>query len=76
MCVCELESLWYGLQTLAISPGVVEQVGLPAAIGAKHILNGTIVRRGCIIPNTADVYNPVLYDLASEGIVLREKFHG
>lgn len=43
-------------------------VGLPAAIGAKLILNGQINSRGILYPWTKEVYEPVLSELADLGI--------
>ena len=43
-------------------------VGLPAAIGAKLILNGEIKSRGVLFPWTKEVYDPVLDELAELGI--------
>ena len=43
-------------------------VGLPAAIGAKLILNGQIENRGVLYPWAPEVYRPVLKELAELGI--------
>jgi saccharopine dehydrogenase (NADP+, L-glutamate forming) len=43
-------------------------VGLPAAIGAKLILNGKIESRGVLFPWTREVYEPILDELAELGI--------
>ncbi len=43
-------------------------VGLPAAIGAKLILNGEIKSKGVLFPWTKEVYNPVLDELEELGI--------
>ena len=43
-------------------------VGLPAAIGAKLILNGSIKSRGVLFPWTREVYEPVLKELTEYGI--------
>lgn len=43
-------------------------VGLPAAIGAKLILNGDINSRGVIYPWISEVYEPVLNELEELGI--------
>jgi saccharopine dehydrogenase (NADP+, L-glutamate forming) len=43
-------------------------VGLPAAIGAKLILNGNIKSRGVLFPWSEEVYGPVLDELAELGI--------
>jgi len=43
-------------------------VGLPAAIGAKLILNGEIKIPGVLFPWTKEVYDPILDELAELGI--------
>lgn len=43
-------------------------VGLPAAIGAKLILNGQIKSRGVLYPWAKEVYEPVLNELEELGI--------
>ena len=43
-------------------------VGLPAAIGAKLILNGEIKSRGVLYPWAREVYEPILNELAQMGI--------
>ncbi|MEM6793163.1 MAG: saccharopine dehydrogenase C-terminal domain-containing protein, partial [Acidobacteriota bacterium] len=43
-------------------------VGLPAALGARMLLDGRLERRGCLSPTDADVYRPVLAALRAEGL--------
>ncbi len=43
-------------------------VGLPAAIGAKLILNGEIKSRGVLFPWAREVYGPILNELEELGI--------
>lgn len=43
-------------------------VGLPAAIGAKLILNGNIKTRGVLFPWAKEVYEPILAELEDLGI--------
>lgn len=43
-------------------------VGLPAAIGAKLILNGKIKSRGVVLPLKKEVYEPILNELEELGI--------
>lgn len=43
-------------------------VGLPLAIGVKHILLGNITSTGVQIPITADIYEPVMEELAKFGV--------
>jgi len=50
-------------------------VGLPAAIAAKLILNGTIRRTGVCIPTTRDIYIPVLDELQKHGITFVDVEH-
>lgn len=52
---------------------MAKTVGLPLAITAKHILKGTIKSTGVLIPTTKDIYEPVLAELESMGIVFTEK---
>jgi saccharopine dehydrogenase-like NADP-dependent oxidoreductase len=47
-------------------------VSLPAAIGAHMILTGKITATGVLRPVTADVYNPVLDELATLKIACHE----
>ena len=53
--------------------GMSKTVGLPVAIAAKLILNGTITSPGVHIPTTPEIYNPVLNELENYGIIFREK---
>ncbi len=48
-------------------------VSLPAAIGARMILDGKITRPGVSIPVSADIYEPVLAELEELGITFAEK---
>ena len=48
-------------------------VGLPVAIAALKILNGTISTPGVQLPITKEVYGPILKELAENGIVFREE---
>ena len=50
-------------------------VSLPAAIGVRMILEGTIKAKGVQMPITPDIYNPVLDELDNLGIKVVEKFH-
>ncbi len=52
---------------------ISKTVGLPAAIAAKYLLNGTIKERGVIIPIHPDIYKPVLGELETYGITFNEK---
>jgi saccharopine dehydrogenase (NAD+, L-glutamate forming) len=48
-------------------------VGLPAAICAKMILNGTLQVKGVQLPIKPEVYNPILNELEENGITFIEK---
>src|SRR5690554_2753176 len=48
-------------------------VGLPMAIAAKLILNGTISTPGVHAPVTKEIYNPILDELEKFGIVFEER---
>lgn len=47
-------------------------VGLTAAIGALHILDGRVTDRGVILPMLPSIYGPVLHDLSKAGVELSE----
>jgi saccharopine dehydrogenase-like NADP-dependent oxidoreductase len=47
-------------------------VGLPIAIAAKHILQGTWKLSGVYLPTHSHIYEPVLQELASMGIIFSE----
>lgn len=48
-------------------------VGLPVAIAALKILNGEISTPGVQLPINKEVYEPILTELAQNGIVFREE---
>ena len=48
-------------------------VGLPAAICAKMILNGTLQVKGVQLPIKPEIYNPILNELEENGITFIEK---
>jgi saccharopine dehydrogenase (NADP+, L-glutamate forming) len=48
-------------------------VSLPAAIGARLVLEGKITATGVHIPVSPDIYNPVLDELANLNIECKEK---
>ena len=51
---------------------MAKTVGTPSAIAADMILSGEISRRGVVLPLTSDFYEPILTQLAQEGIELLE----
>ena len=48
-------------------------VGLPIAIGAKMILNGALKAKGVTLPINKDIYEPILSELSTHGIVFNEE---
>lgn len=52
---------------------MAKTVGLPLGIGALRVLDGTIKRRGIVIPTLSDVYEPVLAELRQHGIEFKEE---
>ena len=52
---------------------MAKTVGLPLAIGALRVLDGTITRRGVVIPTVKDVYEPILAALADHGIAFSDE---
>ncbi|MCH2044925.1 MAG: saccharopine dehydrogenase NADP-binding domain-containing protein [Saprospiraceae bacterium] len=48
-------------------------VGVPLAIGAKHILLGNITNAGVHIPIKPEIYNPVMKELADYGVKFSSK---
>lgn len=69
-------------QTIHASLGVIGEdpvytamartVGLPIAIGAKLLLNGGISDRGVLLPLKPAIYDPVLNELETLGVVFDE----
>lgn len=47
-------------------------VGLPMAICAKMILNGTLTDKGVLVPTKKNIYGPILEELEELGIAFRE----
>jgi saccharopine dehydrogenase (NADP+, L-glutamate forming) len=48
-------------------------VGLPAAIGARLILEGKILKTGVQTPLDPSIYEPILEELSRHGVVFREE---
>ena len=51
---------------------MAKTVGLPIGIAAKLILNGKIKKSGVLLPLQSEIYNPVLQELESYGIIFQE----
>ena len=56
----------------ALHTAMAKTVGLPLGIAAKLLLEGKLSCRGLRIPTTRDIYEPVLKELAAEGIAFQE----
>lgn len=52
---------------------MAKTVGLPVAIAAKMVLNGTITERGVLLPLKPAIYDPILDELEAHGIVFTEE---
>ena len=52
---------------------MAKTVGLPLAVAAKLVLNGELKLKGMFIPTAPEIYEPVLNELETYGIVFEEK---
>jgi len=52
---------------------MAQTVGMPAAIAVKLVLTGKLQIRGTHIPINPSVYQPILEELAGEGIAFVDK---
>lgn len=50
----------------SVDTAMSELVGLPLAIGVKHILLGNIKSKGVVIPITEDIYKPIMAELEAD----------
>jgi saccharopine dehydrogenase-like NADP-dependent oxidoreductase len=55
-----------------MNTAMAKTVGLPLAIGCRLIMEDKIDRRGCVLPVTKDIYEPILDELVEFGIVFEE----
>ncbi len=56
----------------SLRTAMAKTVGLPLGIAAKLILNETIKLKGLHIPTSKDIYEPVLNELETAGIIFTE----
>lgn len=56
-----------------IHTAMAKTVGLPMAMAARKVIKGEIKLRGVQIPIMAELYEPILKELAEHGIVFKEK---
>jgi saccharopine dehydrogenase-like NADP-dependent oxidoreductase len=52
---------------------MAKTVGLPLAVAAKAILKGTLSIKGLHIPIMNEIYEPILKELSSHGIIFQEE---
>jgi saccharopine dehydrogenase-like NADP-dependent oxidoreductase len=58
----------------ATHTGMAKTVGLPLGMAVRRMLRGEVAQRGVLIPVGADLYEPILDELAAEyGIIFREE---
>ena len=57
----------------SVYTAMAKTVGLPLGIAAKLLAQNQITSRGVVIPISPEFYNPVLKELSSLGIELKEK---
>ena len=57
----------------SVFTAMAKTVGLPLGIAAKLLLEGKIRERGVVIPTSPEIYEPVLAELSSLGIELKER---
>ena len=57
----------------SVHTAMAKTVGLPLGIAAKLILNGSIQLSGIHLPIIKEIYEPVLKELAANGIIFIEK---
>jgi saccharopine dehydrogenase-like NADP-dependent oxidoreductase len=56
-----------------VNTAMAKTVGLPLGIATKMVLTGQIQLEGVFIPTIKEIYEPVLKELETHGIVFREK---
>lgn len=56
-----------------INTAMAKTVGLPLGIAARLLLTGQLKQRGLLIPTLAEIYQPVLEELAGEGVRFQYK---
>lgn len=69
----QIDSTMVHLGTNQKQTAMSKTVGLPVAIAALAILNKKITSPGVQIPITKEVYDPILKELKSFGIIFKEK---
>jgi saccharopine dehydrogenase-like NADP-dependent oxidoreductase len=59
--------------TDATHTAMAQTVGLPLGMAVRRLLRGEVAERGVVIPTTADLYAPILTELAADyGIAFQE----
>jgi len=58
----------------ATHTAMAKTVGLPLGMAVRRLVRGEVAGRGVVIPTTADLYAPILEELAADyGIVFTEE---
>lgn len=70
----EIQSTLVAKGDNAIRTAMAKTVGLPLGIGAKLLLESKIKARGVVIPVTPEFYEPILTELKTLGIELKETY--
>lgn len=69
-----IRSSMLGYGTPATNTAISRTVALPAAIAVKLILEGRVQATGVVRPVIPEIYNPVLEELRTLGIEMKEEF--
>jgi saccharopine dehydrogenase-like NADP-dependent oxidoreductase len=69
----EIQASLVATGTDSVYTAMAQTVGLPLGIAAKLVLNGSLKSRGVVIPIVSEIYEPVLNELKTLGIELRER---
>jgi len=68
----EVQSSLVTMGNDSIHTAMAKGVGLPLAIAAKLLIQGKIKERGVVIPIQKEIYEPILQELGTLGIHLKE----
>lgn len=69
----EIHSSMVSIGDNHLETAMAKTVGLPVGIGVRKVLSGEIQLTGVHIPTVAEVYEPVLQELSTQGIEFTER---
>jgi len=69
----EINSSMVVMGTDSHNTAMAQTVGLPMGIAAKMILNGTLSTHGVVMPTLPEIYEPILKELETLGVVFTEE---